>query len=197
MIPSVKIGIMGGKVCLRCKGKTLLGVVNKLLKTKSLLTSPSMVCLIPSSKLSRQWFEFSLKLKVIGSNPAYLLRFFLLYLKYEAPSLQLFFKYLFSNVYFQIFILKYLFFKYIFSNTVKSRALTRVTIQKIKALGVLLLETCHYSRHVTIQKFKNSKILKSRLSSNMGTILFQIGFFHGMYTMFLGGKHEQKNCQSF
>ena len=33
--PSVKIQIMGGKVCLRCKGKTLLGVVNKLLKTKS------------------------------------------------------------------------------------------------------------------------------------------------------------------
>ena len=28
--PSVKIQIMGGKVCLRCKGKTLLGVVNKL-----------------------------------------------------------------------------------------------------------------------------------------------------------------------
>jgi hypothetical protein len=40
---SVKIQIMGGKVCLACKGKTLLGVVNKLLKTKSLLTSPSNV----------------------------------------------------------------------------------------------------------------------------------------------------------
>ena len=39
--PSVKIQIMGGKVCFRCKGKTLLGIVNKLLKTKSLLTSPS------------------------------------------------------------------------------------------------------------------------------------------------------------
>ena len=32
--PSVKIQIMGGKVCLRCKGKILLGIVNKLLKTK-------------------------------------------------------------------------------------------------------------------------------------------------------------------
>ena len=32
--PSVKIQIMGGKVCLRCKGKTLLGIVNKLLKKK-------------------------------------------------------------------------------------------------------------------------------------------------------------------
>ena len=41
--PSMKIQIMGGKVCLRCKGKILLGVVNKLLKTKSLLTSPSNV----------------------------------------------------------------------------------------------------------------------------------------------------------
>jgi len=41
--PSVKIQIVGGKVCLRCKGKTLLGVVNKLLKTKSLLTLQSNV----------------------------------------------------------------------------------------------------------------------------------------------------------
>ena len=32
--PSVKIQITGRKVCLRCKGKTLLGVVNKLLKIK-------------------------------------------------------------------------------------------------------------------------------------------------------------------
>ena len=32
--PSLKILIMGEKVCLRCKGKTLLGVVNKLLKKK-------------------------------------------------------------------------------------------------------------------------------------------------------------------
>ena len=43
--PSVKIQTMGGKVCLGCKDKSLLGVVNKLLKlkTKSLLTSPSNV----------------------------------------------------------------------------------------------------------------------------------------------------------
>ena len=41
--PSVKIQIMGGKVCLSCKGKTLLGIVNKLLKTKSLFTSSSNV----------------------------------------------------------------------------------------------------------------------------------------------------------
>ena len=41
--PSVKIQIMSGKVCLRYKGKTLLGIVNKHLKTKSLLTTPSNV----------------------------------------------------------------------------------------------------------------------------------------------------------
>jgi hypothetical protein len=39
----VKIQTMGGKICLRCKGKTLLGVVNKCLKTKGLLTSPSNI----------------------------------------------------------------------------------------------------------------------------------------------------------
>ena len=32
--PSVRIQIMGGKVRLRCKGKTLLGIVKKLLKQK-------------------------------------------------------------------------------------------------------------------------------------------------------------------
>ena len=48
--PSMKSQIKGGKVGLRCKGKTLLRDVNKLLKTKSLLTT------------------FSLKMKVIGLN---------------------------------------------------------------------------------------------------------------------------------
>ena len=41
--PSVKMQIMGVKDGLRCKSKTLLGIVNKHLKTKSLLTSPSNV----------------------------------------------------------------------------------------------------------------------------------------------------------
>ena len=50
--PSVKIQIIGKKVCLRCKGKTLFGGVNKLLNTASLLRSPSNVLPIPSSKLS-------------------------------------------------------------------------------------------------------------------------------------------------
>ena len=42
---SAKIEIMGGKVCLMCKGKTVLGIVNKLLKTKKMLTTPSNVFL--------------------------------------------------------------------------------------------------------------------------------------------------------
>ena len=42
-LPSVKIQIMGGKVCLRCKSKTLLGIVNKLFIFKSLLTTFSNV----------------------------------------------------------------------------------------------------------------------------------------------------------
>ena len=75
-LPSVKIQIMGGIVCLRRKSKTLLGIVNKLLKTKVCWHHPAMFCLITSSKLSSQKFEFSLKMKVIGSNPGYLLIFF-------------------------------------------------------------------------------------------------------------------------
>ena len=69
--PSVKIQIMGRKVCFRCKGKTLLGVVNKLLKTKSLLTTTSNVLPL---YLSRPQFEFSSK--VMGSNAGYLLKSF-------------------------------------------------------------------------------------------------------------------------
>ena len=44
---SVKIQIMGGKVCLRCKGKTLLGVVNKLLKKKFFEISQQCFALLP------------------------------------------------------------------------------------------------------------------------------------------------------
>ena len=39
----MKIQIMGGKVCLRCKGKTLLGIVIKLFVFKNLLTTSSDV----------------------------------------------------------------------------------------------------------------------------------------------------------
>ena len=42
-----------------------------------------MFHLYTSSKLSRQKFEFSLKVKVMGSNPGYLLKSFLLYLCHD------------------------------------------------------------------------------------------------------------------
>ena len=77
--PSSKIQIMGGKVCLRFKSKTLMGVVNKLLKIKSLLQCPAMFCLYTSSKLSRLYFEFSLKMKLKGLNTGYLFKSFRLY----------------------------------------------------------------------------------------------------------------------
>ena len=51
--PSVKIQIMSRKVCLRCKGKTLLGVVNKLLKTISFASLPQVN--FPSNNLNFQW----------------------------------------------------------------------------------------------------------------------------------------------
>ena len=41
----MEIQTMDGKFCLRYKGKTLLGIVNKLLVFKSLLTTPSNVLL--------------------------------------------------------------------------------------------------------------------------------------------------------
>ena len=62
---------MGGKIFLR-----LLGV----LFSKVCLQLPAMFCLISSSKLYLKYFEFSLKVKVMGLNPGYLLKSFLLYL---------------------------------------------------------------------------------------------------------------------
>jgi len=51
--PSVKIQIMGGKVCLRRRGKTLLCIINKIFVFKSLLTTSSNVLTL---HLSRMWF---------------------------------------------------------------------------------------------------------------------------------------------
>ena len=44
---------------------------------------PAMFCLYTPSKLSCPSVEFSLKMKVMGSNPDYLLKSFLLYIEYE------------------------------------------------------------------------------------------------------------------
>ena len=47
--PSMKIQIMSMKICLRSKGKTLLGVVNKLLKTKSVDITQQCFALLPQA----------------------------------------------------------------------------------------------------------------------------------------------------
>ena len=52
---SVKIKIMGRKVCLSCKGKTLLGLSTNFWKQKVWWHRPAMFCLITSSKLSWRW----------------------------------------------------------------------------------------------------------------------------------------------
>ena len=72
--PSTLVKIMGWKICLRYKGKTLLGLVNKLFVFKSLLTMPSNVLL----SHMRQTLLPIMKLKVMGWNPDYLLKNFLL-----------------------------------------------------------------------------------------------------------------------
>ena len=72
--PSLKIQIMSGKVCLKCEGRTLLGVVNKLFKIRSLLTIPCNVLPLHLKQTFRPYFEFSLK--VIGSNASYFLKNF-------------------------------------------------------------------------------------------------------------------------
>ena len=75
----VKIQSMGGKVCLSYRGKTLLGVVNKLENEKKVCWQCwAMFCIYTSSKLSCPLFEFSLKVKVMGSNPGYFLKSLLL-----------------------------------------------------------------------------------------------------------------------
>ena len=56
----VKIQFMGGKVVKA--------------KQKFCWHHPTIFCLITSSKISCQQFEFSQKVKVIGSNPSYLLK---------------------------------------------------------------------------------------------------------------------------
>ena len=58
--PSMEIQIMGGNVCLRFLGKTLLGVVNKIFVFKCLLTRPGNVAFttqanFPANNLKFHW----------------------------------------------------------------------------------------------------------------------------------------------
>ena len=68
--PSVKIQIKGKKVCLRRKGKTLLGIVKKLFSFKSLLTTSSSFCLytFPAHNLNFHW-KWRDRIQAIFLNP--------------------------------------------------------------------------------------------------------------------------------
>ena len=70
------VGGQGSKKCENLPMVPLLNDVNKLFDFKSLLKRPSnaMFCLYTSSNFSSPQFEFSLKVKVMGSNPGYLLK---------------------------------------------------------------------------------------------------------------------------
>ena len=69
--PSVKIQIMDGKVCWGVKAKHCWALSTNFWKQKVYWHQPAMFCLITSSKLSHQEFEFSLKVKVMELNPSY------------------------------------------------------------------------------------------------------------------------------
>ena len=57
--PSVEIQIMGGKVCLRCKGKTLVGFVNKLWKQKVCWHHPAIFCHTVHSRFKKDFGKLS------------------------------------------------------------------------------------------------------------------------------------------
>jgi hypothetical protein len=49
---------MGWKVCLRCKGKTLLGIVNKLMKKKVVGNTQQCFALLPQVDFSTNNLNF-------------------------------------------------------------------------------------------------------------------------------------------
>ena len=81
--PSVKIQIMGGKVCLRCIGKTLLGLSFENKKFVD-ITQQCFVfthqAAFTTNNLNFHWRRrwYVSRIYVIGSNPGYLLKSFLL-----------------------------------------------------------------------------------------------------------------------
>ena len=72
----MKVQIIGRKVYLMCKGKILLGDVNKDLK-KNVDITQQWFSLIPQVDFPVN--ILNLKLKVMGLNPGYLLKSHLLY----------------------------------------------------------------------------------------------------------------------
>jgi hypothetical protein len=70
--PSVKIQIVGGKSCLRCKWQNIVGHCQQTFENKKFVDiTQQCFALLPQ-------VNFSMKVKVMGSNPGYLLKSFLL-----------------------------------------------------------------------------------------------------------------------
>ena len=75
-----KFKLLVGTVTWGNKAKHCWVMSRNFLFSKVCWQLPAMFYLYTSSKLSRPWFEFSLKVKVMGLNPGYLLKYFVLYL---------------------------------------------------------------------------------------------------------------------
>ena len=78
----LKLKLIAGKFTWGVKANHCWALSTTFLFSKECWHHPAMFCLITSSKLSRQLFEFSLMVKVMWSNPGYLLKFFLPYLHF-------------------------------------------------------------------------------------------------------------------
>ena len=76
-----KFKLWAGKFAWGAKAKQCWALSTNFCKQKVCWHHPTMFCPITSSKLSRKLFEFSLKVKVTGSNPGYLLKSFRFYRK--------------------------------------------------------------------------------------------------------------------
>ena len=78
--PDLEWKLKCGKVCLRCKGKTLLVVVNKLFDLKTLLTLPNNFLLYYTFKLTfPPTIWIFTKVRKIRSNLSYFIKSFLRY----------------------------------------------------------------------------------------------------------------------
>ena len=75
-----KFKLWAGKFTWGVKAKHCCALSTNFWKQKVCWHRSAISCLISSSKLSHQWFEFSLKVKVMWSNPGYLPKSFLLYI---------------------------------------------------------------------------------------------------------------------
>ena len=78
-----KFKLWVGKFAWGVKAKHCLALSTNFWKQKVCWHHPAIFYLITSSKLSLQLFELSLKVKVMGLNPSYLLKSFLLYKQFQ------------------------------------------------------------------------------------------------------------------